>query len=299
MFAIFFKQSVSKLGLVAVVIGAVLGTVSVRAEDILTATPVTYMLASELTKGTDITTNYLPPKRYGVNRLPNWFNSKGADLIEKAAKDATVVVTFGAIWPQDSLYVHARQGNIQIIEIDASQAMTPRGQGVAAMHLADGTTSLFGWLNPSNLTRMVAIVGNDLQRVWPGHADTIEGNQQQLMIDIRKLINQQQNDLFEAEVDSVVLLSEELEDFASGNQLFVVKRLTKPELEWTEQDRMALRELLQNDDSLWLLTSKKASEKLKSLLPHPDRILVVDSIDRWGRSGIDPNKPLHRWQLRL
>ena len=299
MFSSQLKKAASRLAIVAAVISSALGTVSVQAEDILTATPVTYMLASELTKGTGITASYLPPKRYGVNRLPNWFNSKGAELTSKAAKDATAVVTLGAIWPQDPLYVHARQGNIQIVEIDASQAITPRAQGVAALRLEDGTTSLFAWLNPSNLTRMAAIVGEDLKRVWPEQANTIETNQKRLMIDVRKLINQQQNDLIEAEIDSVVLLSDSLEDFASGNQLFVVKRLTKPELEWTEQDRLALSNLLRNDDSLWLLTSKKVSQQLKSLVPNPERILVVDSIDRWGRIGIDSNNPLHRWQLGL
>ncbi|MEZ8384790.1 ABC transporter substrate-binding protein, partial [Vibrio splendidus] len=39
-------------------------SLNVNAEDILTSTPVTYALATELTRGTDITTEYLPPKRY-------------------------------------------------------------------------------------------------------------------------------------------------------------------------------------------------------------------------------------------
>lgn len=270
-----------------------------QAKDILTATPVTYMLATELTKGTAITTNYLPPKRYGVQRLPNWFNSKGAELTAKAAKQAKVVITLGAIWPQDPLYVHARKGNIGIIEIDASQAISPRAQGVASLRLEDGSTSLFAWLNPTNMARMTAIVSDDLQRVWPQASASIEANKQKLMLDIRQLINQQQNALFDADVHSVVLLSTELEDFASGNQLFVVDRFTTPELEWTEKDKTALVQLLNDDESLWLLTARKPSKVLKALVPNPERILVVDSVDRWGRSGIDSDSPLQRWQLQL
>lgn len=56
-------------------------SLNVNAEDILTSTPVTYALATELTKGTDITTEYLPPKRYGIDRLPNWFGTKGASKV--------------------------------------------------------------------------------------------------------------------------------------------------------------------------------------------------------------------------
>jgi len=270
----------------------------VTAADILTATPVTYMLATELTKGTDITTQYLPPKRYGISRLPNWFSSKGAALTEKAAIDAQVSITLGAVWPQDPLFVHARKGNIRMIEVDASQAISPRAQGVAALRLEDGSISPYTWLNPTNLTRMTAIVSQDLQKVWPQQAATIASNQQALMMSVRHLINQQQAVLLDNEIDSVVLLSSELEDFASGNQLFVVERLTKPELEWSEADKQALVELLTDDASLWVLTSKIISKQLKALVPNPARILTIDSIDRWGR-GIKADKPLQRWQLTL
>jgi ABC-type Zn uptake system ZnuABC Zn-binding protein ZnuA len=271
---------------------------SSHAADILTATPVTYMLATELTKGTEITTQYLPPKRYGLTRLPNWFNSKGAEATAKAAQDAQVSITLAAIWPQDPLFVHARKGNIKMIEVDASQAISPRAQGVAALRLADGSLSPYTWLNPANLTRMTAIVSQDLQQVWPQQAQVIQHNQQALMIAVRHLINQQQQVLLENEIDSVVLLSAELEDFASGNQLFVVERFTKPALEWTAEDKQRLQALLSEDPSLWLLTSKKISKALKAILPNPERVLTIDSIDRWGQ-GISAEQPLQRWRLRI
>jgi hypothetical protein len=298
-FNISVKNSLIKTTVSLLAVGTLLTSTVVKADDILTATPVTYMLATELTKGTEITTRYLPPKRYGVSRLPNWFNGKGAESTAKAGEKATVAITLGAIWPQDALFVHARQGNIGLIEIDASQAISPRAQGVAALRLNDGQMSLFAWLNPTNLTRMTAIVSQDLQRVWPKQAKIIEKNQQQLMINVRQLINKQQQVLIEKEIDSVVLLSEELEDFASGNQLFVVERLTKPELEWTENDKQTLITLMNDDETLWLLTSKKVSKQLQKIVPNPERIMVIDSVDRWGGKGIAPDYPLKRWELIL
>ncbi|SMY34815.1 metal ABC transporter solute-binding protein, Zn/Mn family [Photobacterium andalusiense] len=270
-----------------------------QAQDILTATPVTYMLATELTNNTGLTTEYLPPKRYGVSRLPNWFASKGDKVTKEASKKAQAVITLGAIWPQDPLYVNARQGNIKIVEIDASQAISPRAQGVAALRLEDGSTSIYSWLNPTNLSRMAAIVSDDLQRLWPEKAQQIEKNQQQLMNDVRQLINKQQQVLIEAGVDSVVLLSNELEDFASGNQLFVVDRLTTPELEWTAADKNKLTSLLADDDSLWLLTTKKLTLSQQALLPKDVNVMVIDSVDRWGRIGINHAEPLKRWQISL
>lgn len=284
---------------VAIIVSGSSYSHSAKAEDILTATPVTYMLASELTHDTGITTKYLPPKRYGVSRLPNWFASKGDIVTQEASKNAQAVVTLGAVWPQDPLYIYARQGNINIIEIDASQALSPQGQGIAALRLDDGSVSMYSWLNPTNLSRMAAIVSDDLQRLWPNKAQQIEQNQQQLMGDVRKLINAQQQVLMDAEIDSVVLLSTELEDFASGNQLFVVDRLTKPELEWTVADKQKLTTLLAEDKALWLLSTKKLTLSQQALLPKGTSVLIVDSVDRWGRVGINHSEPLKRWQIKL
>ncbi|WP_029789611.1 MULTISPECIES: metal ABC transporter solute-binding protein, Zn/Mn family [Vibrio] len=265
-------------------------------KDIITSTPVTYMLSEQLMQGTGIETSYLPPKRYGVERLLNWFASKGQQQAIKAGQEATVAITLGAIWHQDPTFVYARQGNIRLIEIDASQAISPRAPGVAALTLDNGDTSKYAWMNPTNLIRMAAIVGEDLQKVYPQYQAQIEKNQQALMLEVRELINQQQDVIFAKEIDSVVLLGESLEDFASGNQLFVVDRQFKPELEWSEAEKLSLKAQFEEDKTLWLITDKRPSKQLQSIIS-PDRILQIDVIDRWGSKGIKTEKPLARWQL--
>ena len=266
------------------------------ANDIVTSTPVTYMLSQQLLKGTDIDVSYLPPKRYGIERLTNWFANKGQQHVVEAGKRATVAITLRAIWPQDPTYVYARQGNIHLIEIDASQAISPRAQGVAALTLEQGEISKYVWMNPTNLIRMAAIVGDDLQKVYPQHQATIDTNQQALLLAMRTLMNQQQAAIFARQMDSVVLLSQALEDFAVGNQLFVVERQFKPQLEWTESDKQKLKDRFEQDPTLWLVTDKRLSTELTSLVPS-ERILQVDVIDRWGSQGISVQAPLARWQL--
>lgn len=293
------KQNSMKWIVIASVCVASLFNMKVAiAADVLTATPVTYILSSELLKETSLTTKYLPPNRYGIERLPNWFATKGVKTVQDSAKTAQTVVTIGAVWADDPLYVNARYSNIQIIEVDASQAITPRAQGVAALRLSDGTTSKYAWLNPTNLIRMVAIVSDDFQRIWPDKSEQIQKNQEQFMLSVRQLINQQQKVILDNDIDSVILLSEQLEDFASGNQLFVVDRLTKPALEWTEDDKALLKDLIEEDESVWIITTQKPNKQMQALLPM-DRVLVVDAVDRWGRVGINTKAPLQRWQLTL
>ncbi len=288
-----------KIKKLAITFGLVIATTLpslAGAKDILTSTPVTYMLSEQLMKGTGIETQYLPPKRYGVERLENWFANKGTEQVKQAGQVATVAITLGAIWKQDPTYVYARQGNIHLIEIDASQAISPRAQGVAVLTLENGSTSKYAWLNPTNLIRMAGIVGEDLQRVYPEHQKAIQTNQQALMLNVRELINQQQAEIFDKGIDSVVLMSESLEDFASGNQLFVVGREFKPELEWTEEDKLSLKAQFEQDKTLWLVTDKRPSKTLTSLIK-PSRILQIDVIDRWGSNGIKTEKPLARWEM--
>ena len=271
-------------------------SISANAEDILTSTPVTYALATELTKGTDITTEYLPPKRYGIDRLPNWFGTKGVSKVLKSGEKATVALTLSSIWQADPTFVYARQGNIRLVEVDAAQAITPRAQGVAALTLSSGDVSKYAWLNPTNLTRMAAIVADDFKLLWPAQAETIDSNLQRVMLDVRELINKQQAVLLDNDVDSVLLLSESLEDFVSGSQLFVEDRMFKAELEWTDQDKAKLKAMFSEDDALWLVTAKKPTTLIKSLVPN-ERILVVDSVDRWGRAGINAKAPFARWEI--
>ena len=293
------KQNLMKWTVIAsVCVASLFNMKATIAADVLTATPVTYMLSSELLKDTSLTTKYLPSNRYGIERLPNWFANKGSKAVQDSAKTAQAVVTIGAVWADDPLYVNARYSNIQIIEVDASQAITPRAQGVAALRLSDGSTSKYAWLNPTNLIRMVAIVSDDFQRIWPDKSEQIQKNQEQFMLSVRQLINQQQKVILENDIDSVILLSEQLEDFASGNQLFVVDRLTKPALEWTEDDKAQLNDLIEEDESVWIITTQKPNKQMQALLPM-ERVLVVDAVDRWGRAGINSKAPLQRWQLAL
>ncbi|WP_394250253.1 ABC transporter substrate-binding protein [Vibrio profundi] len=292
------KRSLKKT-IKAISVIAVFGFSGITAaKDILTSTPVTYAIASELMKGTEVTTQYLPPKRYGIERLPNWFESKGSKTVAKAGESATVAISISSVWQADPTFIYARQGNIRLVEIDAAQALTPRAQGVAALSLNDGSISKYSWLNPTNLIRMSSIVADDLKKLWPEHFVVIDANLQRMMLEVRELINVQQDTIFENDIDSVVLLSETLEDFVSGSQLFVADRFFDAELEWSETQKQHLKAQFTEDETLWLVTSRKPSKLLLELVPN-HRILVVDPIDRWGSKGIDSVKPFERWQINL
>ncbi|SHH72884.1 metal ABC transporter solute-binding protein, Zn/Mn family [Ferrimonas marina] len=265
---------------------------------VLTGLPVNYMLASQLLEGTDAEVKYLPPSRYGMHRMANWLDGQGQQTVQSAASEADAVITLAAAWPQDPLFRYARAHNIRLVEIDASQTIGPRAQSVAVLPGNNGQPSPYVWLNPANLAQMNTIVAMDLQRLWPQHQATIRANRAKLNQAILSMQQRQAMQLMEAEIDSVILLDEPMEDFAAGHQLFVHHRQFGSELEWSDAQSQALVQALEDDPEAVILMTRRASGKLNGLLPEGTRVLQIDALDRWGR-GIDNADPLARWALPL
>ncbi|MBY5991478.1 metal ABC transporter solute-binding protein, Zn/Mn family [Ferrimonas balearica] len=264
---------------------------------LLTHLPATHMLATELTQGTELTVTYLPPRRYGLTRLPAWFDGQGEATVAKAAQSADAVITLGSIWPADPLYPHARAHNIRVVELDASRALTPKGSSVVTRQMADGATSPYVWLSPANLARMADILAADLKALYPAHAERIAQNETALKQAITQLQRDQQQALMASGIDAVVLLDDRLEDFVSGNSLFVLARNTKPALTWTDEDKAELKALAEEEGALVLLSAGKVPASVTQGLENVT-VLTLDSLDRWA-SGIDAKAPLKRWQLNL
>ncbi|MGL6259800.1 metal ABC transporter solute-binding protein, Zn/Mn family [Vibrio sp. WXL210] len=265
--------------------------------EVLTTLPATFMIADQLTQGTGLKVENIAPARFGFERLPGWFEQQGAEHVEQLTREAQVVVSLGSIWQADPIFPHARAHNIHIVNVDAGQALLPNGQAVTALHTADGV-SPFVWLSAANLMRMTEIVGDDFVRIWPEHAEKIHDNQGELLQSLKQLSSTQQRQLFESDIDSVILLDEALEDFVLANDLFVLERKFKANLDWNEQDIAEIAHWAEEEPELWVLTTRPVNQRLLDLLPEGISVLRIDPLDRWGR-GIRADNPLQRWNLDL
>ncbi|MDC5855557.1 metal ABC transporter solute-binding protein, Zn/Mn family [Vibrio europaeus] len=278
----------------ALVLGLLVSSKFAISADILTATPATHILTSSLVEETSLDVKYLLPARYGVQRLESWLSSKGKDSLYQEAQKATAMVTLKSIWPQDTSFNHARHANIRLIQIDASQSLSHHGGSVAALTNSQGEVSIYSWMNPNNLSRMSKIIADDLVAIWPEHAEQIQANLQTNLIKLRQLTQSQSQILFDKQVESAILLSESLEDFAAGYQLFVEDRLYQPEIDWTSDTYRELKRKLAQDPSLFIITDRKISRELSEQIA-ASRILQVDSLERMGRLTFDNKSPFQRW----
>lgn len=96
----------------------------------------------------------------------------------------------------------------------------------------------------------------------------------------------------------MIILDIALEDFVRANDLFVLDRKFKANLDWNENDIQQIAQWYEEEPEVWILTTRAVNKQLQDLLPTGISVLRIDPVDRWGR-GIDKHSPLKRWELGL
>jgi len=152
--------------------------VQASAKTIATVSPIGYSLTEAMVKDTPLSVAYLPPARLPVNRIASWIQKHRSDTFE--AYDA--VVNISAVFEGLDIYPSLRQSNIRIVNIDIAQAIMPNGEKV----VLDSHNEYF-WLNTNNLLVMSGILKRDLVTLWPGYAEQINQNYQQLTQTLRRI----------------------------------------------------------------------------------------------------------------
>ncbi|QIZ77074.1 metal ABC transporter solute-binding protein, Zn/Mn family [Ferrimonas lipolytica] len=262
------------------------------AETVVTHLPVNQYLTEQLLQETEHNVEYLPPKRYNLSRLENWFASKAKpEQIEQWAK-ADALVHLNSLWPKDPLYPLLRQYNVRIIAIDSADPQHPKATKVAVRSNKNGSISPFVWLNPNNLKTMSTIISRDLSALYPAHAVTISRNQQALLKAIAKMEQRNQDWLFDNEVEEVIVVGDKLADFVYGYNLFAVGHFSASIDQWQAQQWQQLAQL--HDEGVTLLVAKQPTKDAAAKLEQMGiKLLLIDTVEKMGK-GTD----LLRWQLK-
>lgn len=152
---------------------AVHPTASGQSQRVATLLPVTDLLTRTLLADTPVAVDYLPNKRYPVGRVRYWLDKKLPETLSELPL-YTALVEIASVWPEGSAYSALRQQNIRLIPVDAAVQLKPEG---ARISLGQGAGELdYFWLNSANLKVMLAIVAEDLSRIWPDYQAKISAN---------------------------------------------------------------------------------------------------------------------------
>lgn len=253
---------------------------------VLTALPVTYSLATALLQNTPVAVENLPARGRRLNGLPNYFSSS-AERLQSTFEAATAVVTIGKLWSGDPLYTAARQANIHIVEIDATQPWSTSMEGIAVAQQpqqlapwgeagnAEEGDSIWFWLSLTNAVRSTDIIARDLQRLFPNSAATIQTNQLALRNQLLSMLREYELRLASASDITVFSLAPELVYLTNELGLFVDGSFFKQDIDWTEVDAQAFENYLRDNRIPVVLHKWEPDDLIKNAITAGGAELVV------------------------
>lgn len=174
---------------------------------IATVTPIAHSLSEGLLEGTGIETDFLPPARLPVNRIPTWLRKNRSEKFQRYG----ALVSISDAVPALAFSTTLRQSNIRLVTVDIAYARLPAGERVV---LTDPEE--FFWLNTNNLLLMLGVLKRDLTLLWPEHEQRINQNYQLIGREVRRYNLEVDNLLFDNEVAALVFERSALKPVAAS-----------------------------------------------------------------------------------
>jgi len=239
-----------------------------------------YSLARPLVEGTDVVLILVPDEPRSMSAQSTLF-TRQVDRFAEQFRTADAVITMGKIWNADPLYTAVREVNIRVIDIDASKPWSHELDGVAVTESpVSGMVSPYFWLSPSNVIRVLDIVGSDLARLYPHHAATITGNLQKQKADYLQLKNDFERRFVEVADPVVYALTDQFVYLTSDLGVFVDDYFVKQDIDWTADDYSTLTSALERAGISVVLHQWEPSSEIKQAIEDAGaRLLVLDSLE--------------------
>lgn len=251
-----------------------------------------YSLAKPLLAGTDVALTLVPEDPRSMQAQATLF-TRQADRYAEQFKVADAVITMGKIWGGDTLYTAVREVNIRVVDIDASKPWSHELDGVAvAESPATGMVSPYFWLSPSNVIRVLDIVGSDLERLYPLHAGTIAANLEQQKASYLALKNDFERRFVEVSDPVIYALTDQFVYLTSDLGVFVDDYFVKQDIDWTADDYAALTTSLEKAGISVVVHQWEPSAGIKQAITDAGaNLLVLDTLETTAdfRAGLESN----------
>lgn len=239
-----------------------------------------YELAAPLVEGTGITLQLLPDSPRSMQTHQTLF-VRQAERYAEAFAQADAVLTIGKLWRADPLYISARQVNPRVVDIDASKPYSHELDGVAvASSPVTAQPSPYFWLSPSNVVRLLDIVGSDLQALYPAEAATLQANLAREQDHYRALKADAEARLLQVDDPLVYALSDEFVYLTSDLGLFVAGYFVKQDIDWTEADYARLTQTLRDQAIPVVIHKWQPAEPIQAAIAAAGaRLVVLDTLE--------------------
>jgi ABC-type Zn uptake system ZnuABC Zn-binding protein ZnuA len=259
---------------------------------VLVAMAPIYELTQPLLADTNIELQLLPDSPRSMEAQRTVFTRQAERYAEQFSK-ADAVISIGKIWPGDPVYITARDYNIRVVNIDASKPWSHELDGVSVANspVANGVSPYF-WLSPSNIIRILEIVGYDLQKLYPDAAGTIKANLEQEKASYVQLKNDFEQRFINVADPFVYALTDEFVYLTSDIGLFVEDYFIKQDIDWTTEDYNNLTTALSGSGVKVVIHKwEPTAEIQKAITDAGATLLVLDTLETTDdfRAGLEQN----------
>lgn len=242
---------------------------------VLTALAPVYQLTLPLLANTSIDLQLLPDAPRTLQSQLTVFTRQAERYAESFAK-ADAVIGIGRLWTGDPFFTTAREFNIRIVGIDASKPWSHELDGVSvATSPVTNTVSPYFWLSPSNVIRVLDIVGADLQRLYPADATTIRSNMEREKAAYLQLKSDFEQRFIELDDPFVYALADEFVYLTSDVGLFVEDYFVKQDIDWSLEDYATLTAALQDSGVKVVIHKWEPSAEISQAIAAAGATLVV------------------------
>jgi ABC-type Zn uptake system ZnuABC Zn-binding protein ZnuA len=259
---------------------------------VLVALAPLYSLAKPLVEGTDIELTRVPQEPRSMSAQSTLF-TRQADRFAEQFAAADAVITMGKLWAGDPLYTAVREVNIRVVDIDASKPWSHELDGVAVANSpVSKMVSPYFWLSPSNVIRVLDIVGHDLERLYPDHAAAIAANLEKQQADYLQLKNDFERRFVEVADPVVYALTDQFVYLTSDLGIFVDDYFVKQDIDWTADDYTQLTSSLKDSGITVVLHQWEPSAEISQAITAAGaRLLVLDTMETTKdfRAGLAAN----------
>lgn len=241
---------------------------------LLVAHPVVAALTRQLVRDTGIEVLRPVPETLPANRHQAFLTGRGAQALERAARQADAVVALRSIWPDDPLFPLARRENIRLIEIDAARPLDASLPGMALQAL-DVPAHASPWLDPVNLGRMADVIAGDLARLVPAAKPALQVNLGALRQQVLAITARSEARLASAGNLAVFSLSDRLDYLVGGFNLEPVGTDAREDAAWTPEALVALGQQLRASSVAAVLHHREPPTAVAQVVQEAGARLIV------------------------
>lgn len=247
---------------------------------VLTAMAPIYQLTVPLLKDTQVDLQLLPEAPRTMQAQLTLFTRQAERYTDVFAK-ADAVIGIGKLWTADPLYTSARSVNIRVIGIDASKPWSHQLDGVSVANSpATNAVSPYFWLSPSNVIRVLDIVGTDLQRLYPADAPTIKTNMEREKAAYLRLKSDFEQRFSAIDDPFVYALADEFVYLTSDVGLFVDGYFVKQDIDWNSDDYAKLTADLQESGVKVVIHKwEPSADIIKAVTDAGAELVVLDTLE--------------------